>query len=137
VQRVHHYTHWSGLLEIAALTLAMTSLIFWMGTSHVVQKRVFASEARQSRSAARTSLRALERSAGDCRADARNDVVETRLFWMGTSQVVQKRVFASEARQSHGAARTSLRALDRSAGDCRADARNDVVKNVYFCIVNP
>ncbi|MFT5692809.1 MAG: hypothetical protein ACI92E_002145, partial [Oceanicoccus sp.] len=48
VQRVHHYTHWCGLQEVAALTLAMTSL----KTS--IQKLVFASEARQSHVAART-----------------------------------------------------------------------------------
>ncbi|MFT5692623.1 MAG: hypothetical protein ACI92E_001959, partial [Oceanicoccus sp.] len=42
------------LLQIAALTLAMTSLknsYFWMDTSHVVHRLVFAREAHQSQGA--------------------------------------------------------------------------------------
>jgi hypothetical protein len=49
---------------------------------------------------------------------------------------VQKFVFASETRQSRGAECASLPALERPAGDCRAAARNDIVKKRLFLDVH-
>jgi hypothetical protein len=95
----------------------------------LIQKLVFASEARQSHRVDCTSLPALERPAGDCRAAARNDIAEKRLFLNGLQLApIQKPVFASEARQSHRVDCTSLPALERPAGDCRATARNDIAE---------